>query len=426
VRVLFINQTYHPDVAATAQHMHDLARHLVRHGHEVEVITSRSLYGQAGASLPSEEVVDGVEIHRVGRSVFGKAGLVARAADFALFYAAATLRSLTVRRADVVVCLTTPPFISLLGILLRSLRGGRYVQWLMDMYPDVAVGCDVLRPNALSTRFLDAVNRFTLRQADLVVVLGRCMRRRVLEKGIDPARVVHVGVWSDESEVRPIARDENPYRREWGMGNAFVVMYSGNFGIGHDVATMLGAAERLRGESGIRFAFVGGGKRKAEVERFVRERGLENAVLAPYQPRERLDASLSCADLHLVSLREGLEGCIVPCKLFGAMAAGRPTAFIGSAESEVARVLVENDCGVVVRQGDVDGLVAVIRQLAADPPRAARLGERARAALSVAYDREQGCEDWRRALEALVESPARQEAGPAQAGGEQAGRASPG
>jgi len=404
VRVLFINQAYHPDVAATAQHVHDLARHLVSCGHEVDVIASRSIYGSSGATLPRREEIEGIRVHRVGRSLFGKAGILARAADFALFYLAAGVKSFAVRRPDVVVCLTTPPFISLLGVLLRFLRRCRYVHWLMDLYPDVAVGCGVLKPDALSTRFFRAVNRFTLRRADLVVVLGRCMKRRVLDLGIDPANVLHIGVWSDQGEVRPIPRADNPYRREWGLGDDFVVMYSGNFGIGHDVATMLGAAERLADSPDVRFAFVGGGKRKVEVDRFVRERSLERAVLAPYQPRERLDASLSCADVHLVSLLEGLEGCIVPCKLFGAMAAERPTIFIGNPESEVAQVLLEHDCGRVVRQGDVDGLVEAILSLRSDRGLASAMGARARTALGSAYDRHAACERWRRALEAVVAS----------------------
>jgi glycosyltransferase involved in cell wall biosynthesis len=134
----------------------------------------------------------------------------------------------------------------------------------------------------------------------------------------------------------------------------------------------------------------------------VRDRGLDRAVVAPYQARERLDASLSCADLHLVSLLEGLEGCIVPCKLFGAMAAGRPSVFIGHPESEIARVLVESASGAIVRQGDVDGLVAIIRELARDRERAQALGERARAALRSAYDRERACERWRLLLEEVV------------------------
>jgi colanic acid biosynthesis glycosyl transferase WcaI len=407
MRVLLVNQPYYPDVAATAQHAHDLARHLVKHGHEVTVIASRSLYGHAGATLPKRETVEAVQVYRVGRSLFGKAGTVGRAMDFAIFYLAATAKAFWIKRPDVVVCFTTPPLIALLGVFLQSIRRCRYVYWIMDLYPDLAVTCGVLRERGLIARLLDRISLLCIRRADRVVVLGRCMRDRVLAKRvaeprIDPNRVTHIGVWSDSGEVHPIPRHSNPYRAEWGLGDRFVVMYSGNFGIGHDFTTILGAASRLRDDDRVRFAFVGGGKRKQEVDRYVVDQGLANVVVAGYQRRERLNELLSAADVHLVSLREGLEGCIVPCKLFGAMAAGRPTIFIGNPSSEIAQVLTDHDCGVVVREGDLDALVATIESMRDDSLMRSALGDRARIALREAYDQERACESWRMLLEDVV------------------------
>ncbi len=402
MRVLLINQVYYPDVAATAQHADDLARHLVRAGHEVHVIASRSIYGTKGATLAKYEEVDGVKVHRVGRSLFGKAGILARAADFGVFYVLAMLKALTMKRCDVSVCFTTPPFISLVGWVLRVVRRTKFVYWVMDMYPDVPVVCGVMKERALSTRFFEAVDRFCLKRADRVVVLGRCMKDRVLAKGASPEKVVHIGVWSDQSEVKPIARADNEYTERWGLDGKFVVMYSGNFGLAHDVATMLEAAKRLETDERFRFLFVGGGKKKAEVEAFVRERSLSNAVVDGYQPREKLDQSLSCADVHIATMIPGAEGVIVPCKLFGIMAAGRATVFVGSPKSELALVLEEHGCGVVVEPGDVDGLVDQLKALADEPERVRQMGDRARNALAEAYSRDQACEAWRGLLEGLV------------------------
>ncbi|MFM7260870.1 MAG: glycosyltransferase, partial [bacterium] len=134
MRVLLINQTFYPDIAATAQHAHDLARYLVSQGHEVTAIASRSIYGKKGAVLPREEMVDGIRIVRVGKSVFGKSSIAARMVDFGLFYAAALWRSFNMRRQDVVICFTTPPFVALIGWLLRLVRGTRYIYWVMDLY----------------------------------------------------------------------------------------------------------------------------------------------------------------------------------------------------------------------------------------------------------------------------------------------------
>jgi colanic acid biosynthesis glycosyl transferase WcaI len=403
MRILLINQTYHPDVVATAQHAHDLARHLAAHGHTVQVIASRSIYGQKGASLPARETVEGVEVHRVGRSLFGKAGILARVMDFGLFYIAATIKAFTLPRPDVVICFTTPPFIALLGLTLARLRQCAFVYWVMDLYPDLPVACGVMRPQAAMTQTFEIINRFCLRKADRVVVLGRCMMDRVLAKGTPGGgdHLVHIGVWADQTEVKPIPREENPYRTEWTLSDRFVVMYSGNFGLGHDVDTMCAAAERLRNDEKIRFVFAGGGKKKSIVDNFVRTHGLANCVVTGYQPREKLDASLSCADVHLASLLEGVEGIMVPCKLFGGMAAARPTIFIGHPSSELARILTEHQCGLVVRQGDVDGLVKAIRGLANNPKTCQDMGARARAALIKHFTREKACEQWREMLEGL-------------------------
>ncbi len=402
MRVLFINQVFYPDHAATAQHAHDLAKHLVAHGHEVDVIASRSIYGSSGATLEKHEIVDGAHVHRVGKSLFGKSSIAARALDFGLFYLAASFKAMRVRKPDVVVCFTTPPFISVLGIVLRRVRGAKTVYWLMDLYPDVAVATGVMQPRSLATRFFEGLSRWSLRKSDRVVVLGRCMGDRVREKGVDHGQVVRIGVWSDQDEVKPIARAENPYRETWDLGDRFVVMYSGNFGIGHDVDTFLRGAEMLKDDDTIRFVFVGGGKKKATVEQFVRDKELGNCVLDEYQPREKLDQSLSVADVHLVSILEGVEGTIVPCKLFGIMAAGRATVYIGSPKSEIALALEEHDAGVLIGQGDAEGLAEAIRGMRDDRDRVERMGENARRALGEVYSREAACEAWRLMLEGMV------------------------
>lgn len=402
MRILLLNQVFYPDVAATAQHGHDLARHLVAHGHEVVAIASRSIYGQKGATLAKRETIDGIEIHRVGASLFGKAGIVARIADFALFYLLATIKAFTIKRPDVVICFTTPPFIALVGGLLKALRGGKYVYWVMDLYPDVLVAAGTLTPRSIATRILEQVSRLCMRSADRIVVLGRCMRHIVLEKGVVNAeRIVHLGVWSDAEEVKPISRDENPYRKEWQLGDRFVVMYSGNFGLVHDVQTMCEAARMLRDDKRIAFAFVGGGKRKGEVVAFVREHGLD-ARIEPYQPREKLDALLSGADVHLVTLQPGFEGLVVPSKLFGVMAAGRPVIVIGPASSEVALVAGEGGCGRVIAPGDATELAKAIKELADNPKAAQAMGARGRRALQERHSMLRVCEGWRRMLEELA------------------------
>lgn len=410
MRVLLLNQAFHPDVVSTAQMGKDLADHLTRRGHTVTAVASRSIYGQQGAVLPKREdiPVEGgvIRVRRVGASVFGKAGIIARIADFALFYMLATLRILTLPKQDVVVCYTTPPFIALVGLVTRLLRRSKAVYWVMDLYPDLPVACGVMKPSALSTRFFEGLNRFLLRRSNATVVLGRCMRDRVIGKKVDAGHVHFIPVWSDLQAV-PIeearAAAANPLRNLYSPDGAFTVMYSGNLGLGHETGTMCDAALRLRDREDIRFVFVGGGKRRGEVEGFIKKHDLPNAKWYEYQPREKLADSLAAADLHLISLKEGVEGIMVPSKLFGIMAVARPSVFVGHPSSEISRVLAESDSGVTIREGDGAGLAAAILGFAGDRARAARMGANARRGLEGRYDRDTACRMWVELLEGLVD-----------------------
>lgn len=405
MHVVLLNQAFHPDVVATAQMAKDLADALVARGHSVSAVASRSIYGKPGAVLPGRERIDGIEVYRAGFSLFGKASIASRIADFALFYVLAAARVMTLPRPDVVVSFTTPPFISLIGLLCRLVRGSRAVYWVMDLYPDVPVACGVMKPNTMLTRWFEWLNRYLLRHADANVVLGRCMRDLVLAKGISSKKVHHIPVWSDLGDAPRVPSETNAFRQAWGIKNEFVVMYSGNFGIGHEAETICKAVRRLAHRDEIRFVFVGGGKRRPEVEAFVAEHRLANAQYYDYVPRERIDESLSAADLHLISLREGGEGIMVPSKLFGILALGRPGLFVGHPSSEIARILLESGSGEVLRQGDDAGLAAAIERLAADRDRSAAMGLSGREHLHGRYDKATCCRAFVRLLESVVDAP---------------------
>lgn len=411
MHVLLLNQAFYPDIVSTAQMSRDLADTLVRRGHKVTAVASRSIYGSKGAVLPKSDHVDGIEIRRVGASLFGKSGIAARAADFGLFYLLAAGKVLTGPKPDVVVSFTTPPFIAAVGLLTRLLRGSRAVYWVMDLYPDLPVATDVMDPDSFSTGFFERLNRFVLRHSDADVVLGRCMRDRVIAKGTPGERVHEIPVWADTSGITGIARDDSPYRKEWNLGDAFTVMYSGNFGIGHETGTICRAMLRLRDRADIKFVFVGGGKRREEVEAFIRDNQLANAAWHEYVPRERLGESLAVADVHLISLKEGVEGIMVPSKLFGNMASARPSIFIGHPSSEIARVLEETRSGLCVREGDDAALVDAILELKGNPALAADMGARARRDMQGRFDRDTAAGQFVDLLESLTgqkrPSPAR-------------------
>lgn len=332
--ILLLNQYYAPDFASTAQHAEDMARALVAHCHSVTVLTSRRDSNGAVGDRAGHEMINGVEVFRVGNTGFGKGSRWRRAADFGSFFATCAWRALRMPRYDVVVAMTTPPLIGVLAAAITHLQGGEAHVWLMDMNPDEAIAAGWLRPDSPVARILESLNRFSLRRAERVIVLDRFMRQRVEGKGIPRALVEVVPPWThDVVRWDPVGRET--FRREHGLEGKFVIMYSGNHSPCHPLESLLEAAWRLRDERDLAFCFVGGGSEFAKVQEFARQRKLSNVVCLPYQPLRRLSASLSAADLHAVVMGDPFVGIVHPCKIYNVMALGLPVLYVGPAESHV-------------------------------------------------------------------------------------------
>lgn len=206
--ILLLNQYYTPDVASTAQHAEDMTQALVAHGHSVTVLTSRRDSNGVLGDRAGHEMINGVEVFRVGNTGFGKGSRWRRAADFGSFFAACTWRVLQMPRYDVVVAMTTPPLIGVLAAAITHLKGGEAHVWLMDMNPDEAIAAGWLRPDSTISRILESLNRFSLRSAQCVIVLDRFMQQRVEGKGIPRAHVEVVPPWAHDVVrwIPPVAR----------------------------------------------------------------------------------------------------------------------------------------------------------------------------------------------------------------------------
>ena len=405
-RILLINQHYWPDHASTAQHLTDLAEALAAAGHEVHVLCSRR--GSRPGSPPRlrREARNGVEIHRVGASGLGRRGTFRRMADYLSFHAAAAVAALRLPRFDVVVTLTTPPLIGVVGSTLRRLKGSAHVCWSMDLHPDASIALGLMSRRRPSVAALSWISDAIVRRADRVIALGPYMADRLLAKGVRPGRLATIPVWSRREEVYPIPRAENPLRRSLGLEDQFLVMYSGNLGLAHTFDDFLEAARLLRGREDVTFLFAGDGPRLREVVAAKEAGGLENIRFLDYVPREQLHASLGLADAHLISLRPEMAGICVPGKLYGAMATARPTLFVGPEHCESAGTIREADCGRTFRLGEAAKLADAIVELADDPGLALEMGSRARAAFEAEYEGEALCGRWVELIASLAGRPA--------------------
>ncbi len=367
MKILLLNQTFHPDVVATAQYLTDLALALAARGHQVTVVTGRKAYDDPARRFAAHEVWRGITIWRVTGTSFGKAAKWRRAADFASFIVACCWRLLWLPRQDAVVALTSPPLISFIGAAFTRLRGGKFFYWVMDLNPDEAIAAGWLREDSLPARALHWMSRFSLRRATRIIVLDRFMQERLLAKGIAAEQIVVIPPWAREDANRFDAAGRAAFRQEHGLTDKFVVMYSGNHSPCHPLDTLLAAAAALAGESQFQFLFVGGGSEFAKVKRFAAERQLPNILCLPYQPLAALSGSLSAADLHVVVMGEPFVGIIHPCKIYNILTVGAPVLYIGPGASHVVEILADLRVGAqgyAARPGAVAEVATQIRAAA--------------------------------------------------------------
>jgi glycosyltransferase involved in cell wall biosynthesis len=272
----------------------------------------------------------------------------------------------------------------------------------MDLHPDASLAIGRMKPRGAAAKLFSWLARRIDRQADRVVALGPYMADRLLARGVRPNRLSVIPVWSRADEFNIPPRDENPIRRSLEITEKIVFMYSGNMGLAHQFEELLLAIERLKDRRDLLFLFVGGGPRLAEIERAVAERDLGNVRLLDSSPRANLADLLSAADVHLVTMRAGTSGIVVPGKLYGAMAACRPIVFIGPEHCETADTIREAECGATIRLGDVDGLAETLVALADSPETRNAMGERARAEFIARFERDVCNEHWSAMLDALL------------------------
>ncbi len=394
-RIVFVNRYYDPDQSATSQMLTDLARGLAARGYEVHVVCSRLLYDDPTARMAVAERLQGVYVHRVATTRFGRHHLAGRAVDYASFYLASAGKLLQLLgRRDVLVAKTDPPMLSLLAAPIAIGKRVMLINWQQDVFPEVAsqLGANPL-PRPLDA-LLRRVRDVSLRAATLNVVIGGRMREYLSSRSVPEAKLRIIENWADERAIQPKASSASVLRARLGLLDRFVVCYSGNLGRAHEFDTMLGAAAALRGETRFVFLIIGGGAKAAALKQGVANLGLNNFVFLPPQPRDTLEDSLATADVHLVSLLPSLEGLIVPSKLYGILAAGRPLIFIGDSDGEVARVVRSAQCGRQVGVADVLGLTDSLRQLAAAPQVCAQMGMDARRVLCEKFSLNRATERW--------------------------------
>ena len=392
-RLLVLNQYYWPGVEATAQLLSQLCEALVD-TYDVTVVTGQ-LRGHD--ELPTDEVRNGVRILRVRSTTYDRSELHLRAANYATYLVETVRTALAGERPDLVLCMTDPPVVGDIGLLVARRFGAPLLVISQDVFPEIAERVKRI-DNPLVVGALRQLVALYLRRADRVVAIGETMKVRLEAKGVAPARVEVIPNWVDVQAVRPGPRD-NAWAREQGLDDAFVVMHSGNVGHAQDLDTLVRAATFLRDLDHLRILVIGFGARHGELTRLAQRLEVTRTLrFLDYQPRDVLPLSLASGDLHYVGLARGLSGFVVPSRLYGILAAGRPVLVSAEADSETVRLVEEARCGLVVPPGRPELVAGVIRDVVEGRVSLAGMGERGRAWVEGEADRAVAFDRYRRVL----------------------------
>ncbi|MGZ8697246.1 MAG: glycosyltransferase family 4 protein [Gaiellaceae bacterium] len=354
-RLLVLNQYYWPGVEATAQLLTELCEALAE-DLDVKVVTGQ-LHGQE--EQPHRSVRNGVEIVRVPSTSFERSKLFARASNYATYLTSALFGGLRGRRPDVVLCMTDPPIVANIALLVARRFRVPLVVISQDVFPEIAVQLKRLE-NPVVMSLLRGLVGLYLRRADRIVAIGDTMRQRLEEKGAPVERMLVIPNWIDTTRLGPLDKS-NHWSRSWGVDKKFVVMHSGNVGHAQDLDSLIRAGTFLRDLDDLRIMIIGMGARHAELVALAELHEVDQVQFLYYQSREVLPQSLSAADVHVVGLASGLAGYVVPSRLYGILAVGKPVIVAADPESETAQLVTEVGCGIVVPPGRPELLARAIR-----------------------------------------------------------------
>ena len=360
MKILAISQVYFPDTASVAQHLTDLLEALASKGHSVSVFTSRRKYEDPKVMFPNREEQRNVKVFRINNTGFGKKNKLSRLCDFLSFNLLISLKLLLLKSKeyDLIVGMTTPPLISYIGIKIAKIKKIKFVYWTMDLQPELSIVAKYIKPNSYVAKSLQKRGDFIFKHSDNIVVLDSFMRNHIYNRlGYQKKEIEVIPVWPVVNEIYCGSRMDNPFRIEHGFAEKIVIMYSGNHSVMHPLTTLLEAAVALKNDKRFLFVHIGSGSRLDEVKDFKAHYGLNNVLILPYQPREKIHLSLGSADLQVVSLGDGCVGYTHPNKIYGAMFIGKPILYIGPSQSHISEILEKIPGNIQVKHGENNKLV---------------------------------------------------------------------
>ena len=392
---MIISEPFYPQVAAIGQLLTDLSEDLINAGYKVKVITGNpnNIFVKNN-TIPKKEKYKGIEIIRLRNTTFSKYRMAGRVLNYLTFHFLVFSRVLFYERPHLVFVLSTPPFISFSGLMLKTLKKSKVIYNIQDLFPDLAIKLGKLK-NKLFIGFLKKLSVLIVRKVDKIIVVGEYMEKKIREELLKETsennHIITIHNWADGDKIKVLREniEDNFLRKKWGLEGKFVVLYSGNIGYLHEFDTIISAADCIfkEGLTEIVFIFIGEGIKKNYIKEKVRQKRLSNVLLFPYQSYEILNYSLGIASVSLVTLEKGFEGMVVPSKIYGILASGKPVVAVVGGKSEIVEIIEKGQCGKIVKIGDYQALVKCIKSYYENPTKCSEDGLNGRRYFEKNYDR---------------------------------------
>lgn len=384
-----VSELYYPERTSTGHFLTGIAEGLASR-FRVNVLCAQPTYSARGTVAPRREVHNGVSIHRCRSTALDKNVLAFRIVNIATMTASMLFAALTgIRRGDLVLVVTNPPLLPYIMLFAAKLRGARTVLLVHDVYPEVLVATGMISRQSFLASLGQSASRFLLREVDRVVAIGRDMRDILLRRGESLRRKIDIiPNWGDTDTVVPHNPDASRLLASLGLTSTFVVQYLGNMGRTHPLDLLLDAASLLASDGETHFIFCGEGARRRSLERRIEREQPANVTLLPPCSSEDLPAHLGACDMSVIALIPDMSGNSVPSRLYNVMAAGKPILAISEPDSELCRVVLEEDIGwTLPATASAEDIASVIREASADRSRLEQMGRRARRAAEARYSR---------------------------------------
>ena len=386
-KLLILNQYYTPELASSGQLLGELCESLASQ-FDIHIIAGTPSYSVEKTVQGGNLEAPGgrIKVWRVPNTTFARSNMLGRLSNYFTFLLGAASAAIVAPSPDVVITMTDPPIIGLAGGLVAMLHRRPFVLILQDIHPDAGIAIGKIN-HPLLIRLTVAMRDLQLSMSKKLVAIGQNMAGRLIEAGVETEKIEVIENWIDTDRVVPLPRD-NAFARRHGLVDKFVVMHSGNVGLIQGLEVMIEAAALLRQRPSFQFVIIGDGAKKAQLMARAAELKLENILFLPYQDKKDLKYSLSSADLHLISLEPSMTGILLPSKLYGILAVGRPIVAALDQDNEIAALIKKYELGAVGPPQDAAALARNISQLARRKKFRREAGVRARALVEEKYSRQ--------------------------------------